>query len=969
MKQIPTIALLLFLCTGAVMGQSFLKIASVGDEPMGFDSLFSKRVGVFGITIFATRETPNEKVLHAANVLAQYLDNDSDGLPDNKLVIQAIRKSGGAVVMHATERAAEAVDVHRYIPERVWDGMSILGLYGEETHPGGAARGIFDVTYEEILHLITSAGYANAYPDVFGEKPGTAIAEAMDKARGGHFRKVPREYPKGAWYTYDDRSCDYACQITEYIYWGLTSILGAQDFPGRFEDISEEWRFNTAAKVEHGDPSLHKLLTDPKYAFPTKLPDGQYNPRMPVAPRQGPDTSRPGPWDHDLCILKSTDGLHFGRRQQFVAGGGVASVVRDAKGRLIAAFQWFPRQKREDFDRVAVKVSTNEGKTWTDPQTIKLEGMPGDYLRPCDPTLVLLDDGRIRMYFTSDRRGGRTPRPSAGTYSAVSSDGVHYAFEPGVRFAVAGKAVLDCAVARLGKTWHYYAPVPGYSGGAYHAVSNDGLEFTRKADVVIPGDRQWLGCVAPTRRGLRFYGSGGRGGWCATSDDGFSWQLARDSLRAAMDPGVVRTKDGQYLMIGTCELRSGPAHGRPFVNPDKVRRAPPEHRRESNSYAPRPSSSSKYRSYMLNYDQSKLPHHKANIFDEPRLVEIGCLIDLAGDEAWRDHHSGRGGDFCRVLFMNDTFYAFLTDHPPGPDNIYYVRGFDRNWQFTGFERRLTPPGESDIDQDIAFDGEYVYEYAMQSRSGKIRKFDKAFNLVKQTPVFHAGKNEVILDQNIECYGGKIYAGSEYRENNALWRHWQRQGGSQNIPPNTEVARATHLRVFDTDLNLFEEEDLIADIGGAAVANQYWAIGASQFHADGYHCVAAVSAIGNISYFDRGASIGARQLFILKFDEDLNFADFKSPLTDTSTSNSWCTGSLYENGRYYIVYCSRRPGEGHQYGPAGPPPGTRARGLPGMGHVMLGIFDRNFNELETVLVTTAGGNRPQLLKVGNKLYVT
>lgn len=259
--------------------QSTLKITSIHDAPKGFRRLFSKQVDVFGIQIFATRRTPQKKVLHAANVLAQYLDNDSDGHPDNELVIQAMRKSKGAVIMFATERAAEAVDIHQYIPEQVWDNMSLVGLYGEETNPNGAARGEFDATYEEVIHLITSAGYANAYPDVFGEKSGTAIAKAMDNARGGHFRKVPRRYPKGAWFTYDDKTCDYACQITEYIYWGLTSILGAQDFRGRLEDISEEWRLNTTAKVKKGDPLLYKLLTDPKYAFPIALPDGQYSPR------------------------------------------------------------------------------------------------------------------------------------------------------------------------------------------------------------------------------------------------------------------------------------------------------------------------------------------------------------------------------------------------------------------------------------------------------------------------------------------------------------------------------------------------------------------------------------------------------------------------------------------------------------------------------------------------------------------
>jgi len=631
-----------------------------------------------------------------------------------------------------------------------------------------------------------------------------------------------------------------------------------------------------------------------------------------------PGRRKSGPWDHDLCIAESADGLSFGRQELFVEGGGVASVVRDARGRLIAAFQWSPRERTKDFDRVAVKMSTDDGKTWSPPQPITIEGMPEDYLRPCDPTLVLLDDGWIRMYFTSDRRGAQSSSPSAATYSAVSSDGVHYTFESGVRFAVDGKAVLDCAVARLGKTWHYYAPIPGYSAGAYHAVSADGLEFTRETDVVIPGDRQWLGCV-------------------------------------------VQAKDGRYLMIGTGPVRAAAREKRPLPNPEDVRRLPNSHPRGS-------SSDGEYHSYMLDYDQSKPPHHEARISDQPKLVEFGRLIDIAGDEAWRSNHD-RGGDFCRVLFIDGTFYAFLTDNPPGPENIYYVRAFDQAWRPTGFEKRLTPEGETDIDQDIAFDGEYVFEFAMQSRSGRIRKFDKSFNLVKQTPVFHAGENEVILDQNIECYGGRVYAGSEYRENNALWRYWQRQGGTQNIPPNTEVARATHVRVFDTDLNLLDEKDLLADISGAAVPNQYWGIGASQFHADGYHCVAAVSAIGNTRYFDRGESIGARQLFILRFNEHLNFVDSKGPLSDTSTSNSWCTGSLYEDGRYYIVYCSRRPGEGHQYGPAGPPPGTRLGGLSGMGHVMLGIFDRNFNELETVLLTTAAGNRPQLLKVGRKLYVT
>ena len=261
------------------LADSPLKIRPMDGSPEGFDRVFSRQIDVFGLAVYATDKVSDEKLLHAAGVLAQYLDNDADGKPDNPRVITVLRKSKGIVFMFDSERAFERIDIHRHIPERVWNEMMTIGLFAEETLPGGAARGEFDATLEEVLHLVTAGGYSIAYPKVFGERPGTAIAKAMDNARGGHFRHVPRKYPREAWYSYDDRSCDYACQITEYFYWGLTSLLGAQDYPGRGEDISKEWKLNTADKLKKGDPTLFHLLTDPKYRFPRELPDGKYNPR------------------------------------------------------------------------------------------------------------------------------------------------------------------------------------------------------------------------------------------------------------------------------------------------------------------------------------------------------------------------------------------------------------------------------------------------------------------------------------------------------------------------------------------------------------------------------------------------------------------------------------------------------------------------------------------------------------------
>ena len=88
------------------------------------------------------------------------------------------------------------------------------------------------------------------------------------------FTTIPNPYPAGAWYSYDDTTCDYSCMATEYMYWSLTSILGAQE--NRLNEIGHEWKLNTAALVESDDPAVFQLLTDPEYKLPTILPDGTY---------------------------------------------------------------------------------------------------------------------------------------------------------------------------------------------------------------------------------------------------------------------------------------------------------------------------------------------------------------------------------------------------------------------------------------------------------------------------------------------------------------------------------------------------------------------------------------------------------------------------------------------------------------------------------------------------------------------
>ena len=120
--------------------------------------------------------------------------------------------------------------------------------------------GRFDAALEEVFHIISHAGYANAYPEIFGEVAGSKLAEAMDIARGGYFEKIPNAYPAEAWYSYNDKTCNYSCMATEYFYWSMTTLLGAQT--NRTSEIQDEWRLFTPASLAQTD-SFCLLYTSP----------------------------------------------------------------------------------------------------------------------------------------------------------------------------------------------------------------------------------------------------------------------------------------------------------------------------------------------------------------------------------------------------------------------------------------------------------------------------------------------------------------------------------------------------------------------------------------------------------------------------------------------------------------------------------------------------------------------------------
>ena len=128
---------------------------------------FNRKVVVFGIDIYAVAAVEKSKLLHAANVMAQYLDNDEDGNVDDQAVLDKMTENKAFLVMWSRES-----DLNIDPPsDRIGQDLG-----NDETTPSyvdNGKTGRFDASLEEVRHIINNAGHSFTYPQVFGQNQGS----------------------------------------------------------------------------------------------------------------------------------------------------------------------------------------------------------------------------------------------------------------------------------------------------------------------------------------------------------------------------------------------------------------------------------------------------------------------------------------------------------------------------------------------------------------------------------------------------------------------------------------------------------------------------------------------------------------------------------------------------------------------------------------------------------------------------
>lgn len=296
------------------------QILTPRDDEVAAD--IEKVIEVFGIRLMALEGVTDRDLVLSANVLAQWIDNDEDGQPDNPMVQSELQRQNSRMILGVGFE--ESIGPWHQEQQQFLDygdaptfGLDVATInhsrFGLEPSPYSTDWQRFepiraaDAATEETLHMITNVGFSGVYPADFwngefaegtpefasqvykcyvderkgkGLEGASRLTTAMDNARGGFFAEIPDQYPAGAWYTrYSE--CEYHCLVDEYVHWAAITRAGMMEgrvtgIPRNREGQGDEWAIETAEELEQIDPQVHELLNHSEFNFPSVAPDGSY---------------------------------------------------------------------------------------------------------------------------------------------------------------------------------------------------------------------------------------------------------------------------------------------------------------------------------------------------------------------------------------------------------------------------------------------------------------------------------------------------------------------------------------------------------------------------------------------------------------------------------------------------------------------------------------------------------------------
>jgi len=298
------------------------------------------------------------------------------------------------------------------------------------------------------------------------------------------------------------------------------------------------------------------------------------------------------------------------------------------------------------------------------------------------------------------------------------------------------------------------------------------------------------------------------------------------------------------------------------------------------------------------------------------------------------------GAFCRVNYLPNTDEFFITfgganptlqNKNPDPQaraggaeggNGYSYKVYSKDFEYTG-KNGIIHQGGGDAASVVADD---YYYFLTGGREGWVLKKIEptTWQTVKSVDISLDQDHEISSDQMLAWSNGKLFASSQYDSSEPIGR---------KVDP--FVGAASHVRVFDTELNQLD----------------YFVLD-DELHSNGSYLVYANEVY---NYITSSAYFG--DLIVMQYDKDWNYLGQKK-LDEWAL---WSQGALYDaaSQRFFVAYLDMDLNEMKK----------RVSNI----NVALGVFDKDWNLLEKVMVTDftneKNAGRPWVILQEGKLYVS
>ena len=232
----------------------------------------------FGVLLAADRRMPAAYIEQSAAVLAEMLDQDRDGRPDDPALVELLADRGTAwLAMPVDEDDWERRQLPRL--ERALGYDIVIPAWWLEPVPDGPDDHGRAVIVEEIHHFITQFGLSRLHPKIFGVDDWTSvIARETQRARCDFWQHPENDCP-GRPAVFPGECADPNCDAVEFYHQVVVTRAGME--PGwrgiGFPETRDELEAALGAEIKAAidDPRFHQLRRPLRFDYPVDVTAGR----------------------------------------------------------------------------------------------------------------------------------------------------------------------------------------------------------------------------------------------------------------------------------------------------------------------------------------------------------------------------------------------------------------------------------------------------------------------------------------------------------------------------------------------------------------------------------------------------------------------------------------------------------------------------------------------------------------------